>query len=58
MAKKYKHRYRKPTIPTPEQDMFIRKSGLDPYQWLILWDGMDTIKIMHRETKEKVVLEK
>ena len=58
MAKKNWRPKRRPQIPTPEQDMFIRKAGFDPYEWLVLWDGSESIKVMHRETRERMVLEK
>ena len=58
MAKKKWRPKRRPQIPTPEQDMFIRKAGFDPYEWLVLWDGAESIKVMHRETRERIVLEK
>ena len=58
MAKKKWKPRRKPQIPTPEQDMYIRKAGFDPYEWYVLWDNMDSIRVMHRETREKMVLEK
>lgn len=58
MAKKKWRPKRRPTIPTPEQGMFIRKAGFDPYEWRVLWDGSESIKVMHRETRERVVLEK
>lgn len=58
MAKKKWRRRGKPQIPTPEQDMYIRKAGFDPYEWYVLWDSMDNIRVMHRETREKMVLEK
>lgn len=58
MAKKKWKPRRKPQIPTLEQDMYIRKAGFDPYEWYVLWDSMDNIRVMHRETREKMVLEK
>lgn len=57
MAKKWKPR-RRPTIPTPEQNMYIRKAGFDPYEWLVMWDGSESIRVIHRETRERMVLEK
>lgn len=58
MAKKKWKPRRKPQIPTPDQDMFIRKVGCDPYEWLVLWDNEDAIRILHRETREKMTIEK
>lgn len=57
MAKKWKPK-RRAVIPTPEQDMFIRKAGFDPYEWLVLSEGTDSIRVVHRETRERMVLEK
>lgn len=58
MAKKKYKQKRRPVLPTPEQDMYIRKAGFDPYQWLVLWDHADTIRVINRETRERMVLEK
>lgn len=40
MAKKKWKPRRKPQIPTPEQDMYIRKAGFDPYEWYVVWDNI------------------
>ena len=58
MAKKKWRPRRKPQIPTQEQDMFIRKAGFNPYEWLTLWEIMDNVKVMHRETRETMIIEK
>lgn len=58
MAKKKWRPRRKPQIPTQEQDMFIRKAGFNPYEWLTLWESMDNVKVMHRETRETMLIEK
>lgn len=57
MSKKKWRRRSRPQIPTPEQNMYIRKAGYDPYEWLVLWEGGETMRIMHRETRKTMIIE-
>lgn len=58
MAKKKWRPKRRPQIPTPEQDMFIRKGGYNPYDWLLIYESEEKIRIINKETRETVILEK
>ena len=58
MAKKKWRPKRRPQIPTPEQDMFISKGGYNPYEWLLIYESEEKIRIINKETRETVILEK
>lgn len=49
---------RKPTVPTPEQRMIIKKSGYDPYDYRVLWDDGNYIMIVRRGVGGSIKIER
>ena len=49
---------RKPTIPTREQEMIIRKSGYEPADHLVWWDNGEYLMIVRRDGGKGIKIEK
>lgn len=44
--------------PNMEQRMLIRKSGYDPYECMVIWEGADEFKVLHEPTRQKLTIVK